>query len=70
VERVDGCFSAVVGLPVVEAVRLLLLAGVSVQADPVLVCTRLYGRPCLAGAPETADRCRPRTDALSSTARR
>lgn len=70
VERVDGCFSAVVGLPIVEAVRLLRLAGVSVQADPVLVCTTLYGRQCLAGASETADRCRTRTDALGSTARR
>jgi septum formation protein len=70
VKRVDGCFSAVVGLPIVEAVRRLAAAGVSVQANPVQVCTRLYGRRCLAGVPETAHRCRPRRDAGNSTAGR
>jgi len=57
VEEVDGCFSAVVGLPLAGAAALLEAAGVQVPHDPVETCSRLYGRPCLAGRPETALHC-------------
>jgi septum formation protein len=60
VERLDGCFSTVVGLPIVEAARLLRLAGITIPSDPAQVCTQLYGRPCLALQPETAHWCRAR----------
>lgn len=59
VAAVGGCFGAVVGLPVVAAAALLRDAGVAVPADASTVCAHLYGRPCLAAAPETAGRCRP-----------
>jgi septum formation protein len=59
VAAVEGCFAAVVGLPLVGAATLLEGAGAGVPRDPVETCTGLYGRPCLAGSPETAGRCRP-----------
>lgn len=58
IAEVEGCFSAIVGLPLVEAVRLLRRAGIAVVKDPAAVCGALYGRPCLAAAPDTAERCR------------
>jgi septum formation protein len=59
VEAVEGCFSAVVGLPLVAAVTLLQEAGVGVPEEPAQTCARLYGRPCLAQRQETAGRCAP-----------
>jgi septum formation protein len=56
---VEGCFSAVVGLPLVAAVALLRDAGVGVPQGPARTCSRLYGRPCLAERQETAWRCEP-----------
>lgn len=58
VERYTGCFSAVVGLPLVETARLLTAAGISVDQDAAVVCTRLYGRRCQAERSETAFACR------------
>ena len=55
----EGCFSAVVGLPLVAAVTLLQEAGVRVPEEPAQTCARLYGRPCLAQRQETAGRCAP-----------
>ena len=54
---VEGCFSAIVGFPIVAAVQLLKQAGVDVDADPVRVCTHLYGRQCLAADAATRPRC-------------
>jgi septum formation protein len=59
VAAVEGCFSAVVGLPIVAATALLTEGGVDVPRAAAPTCTALYGRPCLAGAPETAERCAP-----------
>jgi septum formation protein len=59
VEEVEGCLSAVVGLPVVASARALVAAGIGVPQDPVAICTRLYGRPCLAGRPALESRCLP-----------
>jgi nucleoside triphosphate pyrophosphatase len=59
VAGVEGCFAAVVGLPLVGAATVLEGAGVGVPRDPVETCTGLYGRPCLAASIETAGRCRP-----------
>jgi septum formation protein len=59
VEAVEGCFSAVVGLPLVAAVTLLQEAGVRVPEEPAQTCARLAGRPCLAQRQETAGRCAP-----------
>jgi septum formation protein len=56
---VEGCFSAVVGLPLVAAVALLRDAGVGVPQGPARTCSRLYGRPCLAERQDTAWRCEP-----------
>jgi septum formation protein len=57
VESIEGCFSAIVGLPIAEACRLLSAAGQRLDADPVAVCAALYGRPCLAADPLTRSRC-------------
>ncbi len=57
VECVEGCFSAVVGLPIVQAARLLAAAGVLVPRDPAATCTALYGRRCLAARTTTAPAC-------------
>ncbi len=54
---VEGCFSAIVGLPIVAAVQILKQAGVEVDADPVRVCSQLYGRHCLAADAATRPRC-------------
>ncbi|MGI8423173.1 MAG: Maf family protein [Chloroflexota bacterium] len=59
VESVAGCFSAVVGLPIAEACRLLSRAGITPGADPAAVCSALYGRRCLAADPLTRARCHP-----------
>lgn len=59
VAAVTGCFSAVVGLPLVAAAALLEGAGLAPAREPVATCSRLYGRPCLAGVAETAARCAP-----------
>jgi septum formation protein len=56
---VEGCLSAVVGLPLVVAAALLRDAGVDVPQGPARTCSRLYGRPCLAERQETAWRCEP-----------
>ena len=58
VAEVRGCFSAVVGFPIVQAAAMLRAAGVDVPRDPAQVCTDLYGRPCLALQSETAGACR------------
>ena len=58
VERVEGCFSTVVGLPIVETAQRLRAAGIPVPADPAAVCSSLYGRRCLAADPATATACR------------
>jgi septum formation protein len=57
IASVEGCFSCIVGLPIVETARLLRAGGVDVPGDPADVCGRLYRRPCLAAAPATAGRC-------------
>ena len=57
VAAVRGCFSTVVGLPIVEAARLLADAEITPPRDPARVCTELYGRECLALRPETAGLC-------------
>jgi len=53
----EGCFSAIVGLPIVETCRVLAEAGVTPTTDPAAVCIALYGRPCLAADPLTRPRC-------------
>lgn len=57
IDSIDGCFSAIVGLPIVEASRLLAEAGITPETDPVSVCSALYGRACLAASPLTRARC-------------
>jgi septum formation protein len=57
VERVEGCFSTVVGLPIAQAARMLTGAGIAIPRDPAGVCTALYGRRCLAGDPATRPAC-------------
>lgn len=59
VADVTGCYSAVVGLPVVAAAALVADAGLAAPRDPVRTCSRLYGRPCLAARAETARHCAP-----------
>ena len=59
IESAEGCFSAIVGLPIAEACRLLTRAGVSLRKDPADVCGALYGRRCLAADPLTRSRCLP-----------
>jgi septum formation protein len=59
VQAVEGCFSAVVGLPILAAVSLLQDAGVAVPQGAAQTCARLYGRPCLAQRPEAAGQCGP-----------
>lgn len=59
VADVAGCYSAVVGLPVVAAAVLLGDAGLAAPHDPVRTCSHLYGRPCLAERGETASLCTP-----------
>jgi septum formation protein len=58
IAAVEGCFSTIVGLPIVAAAALLRQASVAAPRDAAAVCTRLYGRPCLALDPTTAQRCR------------
>ncbi len=58
VAEVRGCFSTVVGLPIVQAAAMLERAGVRVPNDPAAVCSRLYGRTCLAAHAATAGACR------------
>jgi septum formation protein len=62
VERVDGCFAAVVGFPIVEASRQLARAEITLQRDPMVVCSVLYGRPCLAASQARHVACLSRTD--------
>jgi septum formation protein len=57
VASAEGCFSAIVGLPIVETCRLLAQAGVALDAEPAAVCTSLYGRRCLAADALTRPRC-------------
>jgi nucleoside triphosphate pyrophosphatase len=59
IESVEGCFSAIVGLPIAEACRLLAHAGIAPQEEPAVVCSALYGRRCLAADPLTRPRCLP-----------
>ena len=58
VERVEGCFSTVVGLPIVETAERLRAAGLRLPPDPAAVCSALYGRRCLGADPATAPACR------------
>ena len=58
IASVEGCFSAIVGLPIVAAAGLLEDTGITAPRDPAAVCRRLYGRPCLAENPATASACR------------
>lgn len=57
IASVEGCFSGIVGLPIVEACRLLARFGVTPAQEPESVCSALYGRPCLAADPLTRPRC-------------
>jgi septum formation protein len=57
IAHVEGCFSAIVGMPVVEAARLLRGVEVELERDPAVVCTQLYGRRCLAAEPATMFQC-------------
>lgn len=59
IEAAEGCFSAIVGLPIAEACRLLARAGITLQHDPAAVCSALYGRRCLAADGLTRSRCLP-----------
>lgn len=59
IASVEGCFSAIVGLPVAETALLLERAGVSVPRAATEVCGMLYGRTCLAASPLTRTRCLP-----------
>jgi septum formation protein len=59
IESAEGCFSAIVGLPIVEACRLLARAGLRPSEDPVTACSALYGRRCLAAEPLSRSRCLP-----------
>jgi septum formation protein len=53
----EGCFSAIVGLPIVEAARHLTAAGAELRQRPEEVCSALYGRRCLASDASTRPRC-------------
>jgi septum formation protein len=66
VAEVRGCFSAVVGFPIVEPAAMLRAAGVDVLRDPAQVCTELYGRPCLALVRETARACQSSSAAATA----
>ena len=57
VASAEGCFSAIVGLPIAETCLQLARAGVDVTAEPADVCAGLYGRPCLAADRLTRPRC-------------
>ena len=49
VERVDGCWLTVVGLPICRLARLLADAGVPIPADVPAACAARTGRPCVPG---------------------
>lgn len=47
VERVEGCYANVMGLPLCHLYRLLADAGVDVGAPPAAACDAFMGRRCL-----------------------
>ena len=59
IASVEGCFSAIVGLPIAQTVGLLEQTGVTIPLDAAEVCSALYRRPCLASRALTRPRCLP-----------
>jgi MAF protein len=49
VERIEGCFSGVMGFALADVARLLEQIGIEVPNDPVTTCLPLAGRCCQAG---------------------